>query len=158
MTKDKKYSRYGFVVDIPFIILFIFYLINARFLPEKNRNKTVNDVKIEVEIPGDERSPIIRSYENQDYESFSQKKKEGIKEEIKGRIEGDIPCADISGDPKILISFYDGKESVQPTCDVKIRMTVHPNTFYGKYEEEDKVIEGTLEKTMDLILIPWNNV
>ncbi|MDO5718991.1 MAG: hypothetical protein Q4P34_08400 [Tissierellia bacterium] len=144
MSKTRKYILYGLgTLVLLALIFFIFLQFNFRPTPEDKRNTIVNNVKMEVKIPGEERNPIIRTYELEEYESLSQEKKDRIKDEIKGRIEGDIPCVDIVLDPNITFIFYDGDNKVEPEGDVKIVLTAHHYTYNDKYDDS-KLIDGLL--------------
>lgn len=76
-------------------------------LPEEKRNISSSNIKMIVDMEDtDYRTPIIRTYTKEEFDSFDQDELDKIKDLVNGNIEGDIPALKIEDGRGILeISF-----------------------------------------------------
>lgn len=97
-----------------FIAIWAFLLLTFRPTPGYLRNTEADGVKIEAKISDDHRTPIIRTYTKEEFETFDQTKIDNIEDDVDGRVEGDIPCIDLLKENKIYISFYKDGQKIDP--------------------------------------------
>lgn len=129
------------------IIASIAYIIFATLpTPGFMRNQEADGVKIEVKISNDERSPIIRTYTKEEFDSFDQEKIEEINDKISGRIEGDLPRINLVSDNKIYINFYKDGKKVDPE-KTQVKITVHAADYRDPVKKRE--IEDKLSKEAD---------
>lgn len=129
------------------IIASITYIIFATLpTPSFMRNQEADGVKIEVEISNDDRSPIIRTYTKEEFDSFDQEKIEEINDKISGRIEGDLPRINLVSDNKIYINFYKDGKKVDPE-KTQVKITVHAADYRDPVKKRE--IEDKLSKEAD---------
>lgn len=129
----------------------IYISLMTRPLPEHKRNITETDAKIEVEIndKSETRTPIIRTYKEEDYNNFDEKKIEKIIDIINGNIEGDIPAVYIKDDNDIIyITFLkDGKElDPDNTPDIEIEFTEDSSETASYTTEKNRIINDKLKQ------------
>lgn len=129
------------------IIASIAYIIFATLpTPSFMRNQEAGGVKIEVKISNDDRSPIIRTYTKEEFDSFDQEKIEEINDKISGRIEGDLPRINLVSDNKIYINFYKDGKKVDPE-KTQVKITVHAADYRDPVKKRE--IEDKLSKEAD---------
>ncbi|WP_324822906.1 hypothetical protein [Sinanaerobacter sp. ZZT-01] len=141
---------------VVFSLLLIFALIilgGALFLryafsptADDKRNLSFGDAELSVEIVnGSFVKPIIRTYELEEYQSFSEAKREKIQNQTLGKIEGDIPCVYLDGTKESLkFSFKKDGVKTKPDHDPEIQLTSYPVTTED--QEPERVITGSLLK------------
>ena len=114
--------------------------------PDDQRNLSFADVELSVEIEnGSPVKPIVRTYDLENYQSFSEKEKVKIQEQTMGKIEGDIPCVYLDGSEESLkFSFFENGIKAEPDDALEIKLTAHPAHFNDK--EPERVILDTLSK------------
>lgn len=125
------------------LVIAFFIFIRFAFLPTPDflRNQEVDGVKIEVQISNDDRSPIIRTYTKEEFDTFDQEKIDNIEDDVDGRVEGDIPCIDLLEDNKIYVSIYKDGQKIDPE-KAKIKITAHASDY--KDPTKTRHIEGEL--------------
>lgn len=125
------------------LVIAFFIFIRFAFLPTPDflRNQEVDGVKIEVQISNDDRSPIIRTYTKEEFDTFDQEKIDNIEDDVDGRVEGDIPCIDLLEDNKIYVSIYKDGQKIDPD-KAKIKITAHASDY--KDPTRTRHIEGEL--------------
>ena len=124
-----------------FIAIWAFLLLTFRPTPGYLRNTEADGVKIEAKISDDHRTPIIRTYTKEEFETFDQTKIDNIEDDVDGRVEGDIPCIDLLKDNKIYISFYKDGKKIEPE-KTHIEITAHASDY--KDPTKTRHIEGEL--------------
>lgn len=131
------------VISLVLLVIAVFVFIRFAFLPtpEFLRNQEVDGVKIEVQISDDDRSPIIRTYTKEEFDTFDQTKIDNIEDDVDGRVEGDLPCIDLLKDNKIYVSFYKDGQEIDPD-KAKIKITAHASDY--KDPTKTRHIEGEL--------------
>ena len=123
------------------IAIWAFIILTFRPTPEYLRNTEADGVKIQVQISDDDRSPIIRTYTKEEFDTFDQTKIDNIEDDVDGRVEGDLPCIDLLKDNKIYISFYKDGKKVDPE-KTHIEITAHASDY--KDPTKTRHIEGEL--------------
>ena len=128
------------------IAMWTFIFLTFRPTPGYLRNTEADGAKIEVQISNDKRSPIIRSFTKEEFDSFDEEKIEEINEKVGGRMEGDIPCIHLLDDEKIYINFYkDGKKLDPEKAHIKI--TAHASDYKDPIKRRE--IQGDLVREDD---------
>lgn len=116
--------------------------------PDNKRNISETDAKIEVEVsdPGETRAPIIRTYKQDDYNSFNEKEIKELMSTIRGNIEGDIPAVNVKDDKNIVyITFLkNGKViDLDGIPDIEIEVSEgSADTVENKIVINDKLIKA----------------
>ncbi len=122
-------------------------------LPEEKRNITTTNIKMIADISDKVgRSPIIRTYTKEEFDSFSENELKKIRNIVSGNIEGDAPTSEIEdGTGTIEISFEMVEENDNFTVTGKIVPDNIPSikiwalsTLNSK--EEPELISGELIK------------
>lgn len=135
------------VIGLVLLVIAVFVFIRFAFLPTPDflRNQEVDGVKIEVQISNDDRSPIIRTYTKEEFDTFDQEKIDNIEDDVDGRVEGDLPCIDLLKDNKIYVSFYKDGQKIDPD-KAKIKITA-----YSDYRDpvDKRKIEGDFKQETD---------
>ncbi|WP_311492302.1 hypothetical protein [uncultured Anaerococcus sp.] len=124
-----------------FIAIWAFLLLTFRPTPGYLRNTEADGVKIEAKISDDHRTPIIRTYTKEEFETFDQTKIDNIEDDVDGRVEGDIPCIDLLKENKIYISFYKDGQKIDPE-KTHIEIIAHASDY--KDPTKTRHIEGEL--------------
>lgn len=129
------------VIGLVLLVIAVFVFIRFAFLPtpEFLRNQEVDGVKTEVQISDDDRSPIIRTYTKEEFDTFDQEKIDNIEDDVDGRVEGDLPCIDLLEDNKIYLTFYKDGKKIEPD-DAHIKITAHASDY--KDPTKTRHIEG----------------
>lgn len=139
------------------IVIFIFimgaFLIIAwltRPTPDHKRNISETDARIEVSFSDERetRNAIIRTYKEEEYKNFDEKKISKIMDIIGGNIEGDIPAVHLrEGKNKIYVSFFKDDREVIPDHIPEIEIIVldHIEGTGSEAVYEDKIIKDKLE-------------
>lgn len=125
------------------IAIWIFILLTFRPTPGYLRNMEADGVKIEVQISDDDRSPIIRTYAKEKFDTFNQDKIENIEDDIDGRVEGDLPAIHLIKDKKIYVSFYKDGKKIDPE-KAKIKIIAHAADYRDPVKK--RKIEGNFTK------------
>lgn len=128
------------------IAIWIFILLTFRPTPEYLRNMEADGVKIQVQISDDDRTPIIRTYTKEKFDTFNQDKIENIEDDIDGRVEGDLPAIHLIKDKKIYVSFYKDGQKIDPE-KAKIKITAHAADYRDPIKK--RKIEGNFTKEAD---------
>ena len=144
------------VFKILFIILAILFVLAMILFaaaqiyfsptPESKRNNSVHGVKVNIKVSNDERKPIIRTFEKEEFESLPESKVMKVRDKIAGRIEGDIPCIHLNEDNKIYFTFEKDGEVYHPEIP-KIKIFASASHYDDK--QKQKVIEGELDRLDD---------
>ena len=144
------------VFKILFIILAILFVLAMILFeaaqiyfsptPESKRNNSVHGVKVNIKVSNDERKPIIRTFEREEFESLPENKIMKLRDTIDGRIEGDIPCIHLIEDNKIYFTFEKDGEVYQPEIP---KIKIFASASYYDDKQKQKVIEGELDRLDD---------
>lgn len=136
------------IIGLIFLVIAVFIFIRLVFLPTPDflRNQEVDGVKIEVQISDDDRSPIIRTYTKEKFDTFDQDKIDNIEDDVDGRVEGDLPCVHLIKDKKIYVSFYKNGEKVNPEKS-QIKITAYAADYRDPVDKRE--IEGNFTKEAD---------
>lgn len=141
-----KVAKVFAVVIILTIILFTAIQIYFSPTPNFRRNNSMNGVKVNIQVSNDERKPIVRTFEIEEFESLPESKVMKVRDKIAGRIEGDIPCIHLNYDNKIYFEFTkDGKVYDPEIPKIKIFASV---SHYAD-DQKQRVIEGELDRLDD---------
>ena len=149
-------SKTAKVFKILFIILAIIFVLAMILFaaaqiyfsptPESKRNNSVHGVKVNIKVSNDERKPIVRTFEREEFENLSENKLMKVKDTVGGRIEGDIPSIHLNEDNKIYFTFEKDGEVYQPEIP-KIKIFASASHYDDK--ERQRVIEGELDRLDD---------
>lgn len=120
---------------------------STKALPEEKRIISISDDKMMVAL-GDWRTPIIRTYTKEEYNSFTEKELDEIKDIINGNIEGDVPALRLEGGKGLLLIHFLNKEEakIKPESVAKIKLFILDSLFS---EEEPIVIEDIFTENQD---------
>lgn len=129
-----------------FIAIWIFILLTFRPTPGYLRNTEADGVKIEAKISNDDRSPIIRTYTKEEFDTFDQEKIDNIEDDVDGRVEGDLPAIHLIKDKKIYVSFYKDDKRIDPE-KAHIKITAHAADYRDPIKK--RKIEGNFTKEAD---------
>ncbi len=123
-------------------ILFLHFTVTPT--TDSKRNLSDGDTQLLLEMQNASPvKPIIRTYELEKYQSFSEEKQEKIQKTTMGKIEGDIPCVYLDGAPESLkFSFKKEGEYVKPDDIPEIQITSYPSESEEK--EGMRIITGKL--------------
>ncbi|MDU7150732.1 MAG: hypothetical protein E6312_01525 [Peptoniphilus grossensis] len=136
------------IFSIIFILLVIFFVglhIYRSPKPELKRNNSVHGVKVNVKVSDDERTPIIRTFEREKFESLPEHKLMKLRDTIAGAVEGDIPSIDLNKDNKFYVEFIDKGEVYEPEIP---KIKIFADSYYNDKTRET-VIEGELDRLDD---------
>ena len=136
------------IFSIIFILLVIFFVglhIYRSPKPELKRNNSVHGVKVNVKVSDDERTPIIRTFEREKFESLPEHKLMKLRDTIAGAVEGDIPSIDLNKDNKFYVEFIDKGKVYQPEIP---KIKIFADSYYNDKTWET-VIEGELDRLDD---------
>ncbi|WP_297393255.1 hypothetical protein [uncultured Peptoniphilus sp.] len=144
------------VFKILFIILAILFVLAMILFaaaqiyfsptPESKRNNSVHGVKVNIKVSNDERKPIVRTFEREKFENFSEKEIVKLRDTIAGRVEGDIPCIHLSEDNKFYVEFINKGKVYEPEIP-RIKIFVYSSPFDDN--QKQRVIEGELDRLDD---------
>lgn len=128
------------------IAIWAFILLTFRPTPGYLRNTEADGVKIEAKISDDDRTPIIRTYNKEEFDSFEYEKLAKIEDDVDGRVEGDLPAIHLIRDKKIYVSFYKDGQKIDPE-KAQIKITAHAADYRDPVKKRE--IEGKLSKEAD---------
>lgn len=144
------------VFKILFIILAILFVLAMILFeaaqiyfsptPESKRNNSVHGVKVNIKVSNDERKPIIRTFEREEFESLPESKVMKVRDKIAGRIEGDIPCIHLIEDNKIYFTFEKDGEVYQPEIP---KIKIFASASHYDDNQKERVVEGELDRLDD---------
>ena len=141
-----KVAKVFAIVIILTIILFAAIQIYFSPTPNFRRNNSMNGVKVNIQVSNDERKPIVRTFEREEFESLSESKVMKVRDKIAGRIEGDIPCIHLNYDNKIYFEFTKDGKVYEPEIP-KIKIFVSASHYAD--DQKQRVIEGELDRLDD---------
>lgn len=149
-------SKFVKVFKILFIILAILFVLAIILFaaiqicfsptPDSKRNNSVHGVKVNVQVSNDERKPIVRTFEREKFENFSEKEIMKLRDTIGGRVEGDIPCIHLNEENKIYFTFESGGEVYQPEIP---KIKIFASASHHDDKQKQRVIEGELDRLDD---------
>lgn len=136
IKKYKKEILFAFILLFVIIPMYLNFVV-FRPLKESKRNISTSDVSLQMDIKGDERSLIIRTYELEEYNNLTAKKKEKIKKLVNGNIEGDIPCL-ILEEPNNKIDLVFTKNGQEVKAE-DVNVTITSESYYSlKNKKQEK--------------------
>ena len=141
-----KVAKVFAIVIILAIVLFAGIQIYFSPTPDFRRNNSVHGVKVNIKVSNDERKPIVRTFEKEEFENLSENKLMKVKDTVDGRIEGDIPCIHLNEDNKIYFTFERAGEVYSPEIP-KIKIFASASHYDDK--EKQRVIKGELDRLDD---------
>lgn len=136
------------IFSIIFILLVVFFVglhIYRSPKPELKRNNSVHGVKVNIKVSNDERTPIIRTFEREKFESLPEQKVMKLRDTIAGAIEGDIPSIHLNKDNKFYVEFINKGEVYEPEIP---KIKIFADSYYNDKTRET-VIEGELDRLDD---------
>ena len=136
------------IFSIIFILLVIFFVglhIYRSPKAEVKRNNSVHGVKVNIKVSDDERTPIIRTFEREKFESLPEQKVMRLRDTIAGAIEGDIPSIDLNKDNKFYVEFSKNGNVYEPETP---KIKIFADSYYNDKTRET-VIEGELDRLDD---------
>ncbi|MDU5806885.1 MAG: hypothetical protein E6Z55_05340 [Peptoniphilus harei] len=149
-SKPKKFFKILFIIAAILIVLAMILFVAAQIYfsptPESKRNNSVHGVKVNIKVSNDEREPIVRTFEREKFENFSEKEIVKLRDTIAGRVEGDIPCIHLSEDNKIYFTFESGGEVYQPEIP---KIKIFASASHYDDNQKQRVIEGELDRLDD---------
>lgn len=136
------------IFSIIFILLVIFFVglhIYRSPKAELKRNNSVHGVKVNIKVSNDERTPIIRTFEREKFESLPEQKVMRLRDTIAGAIEGDIPSIDLNKDSKFYVEFSKNGKVYEPETP---KIKIFADSYFNDKTRET-VIEGDLDRLDD---------
>lgn len=136
------------IFSIIFILLVIFFVglhIYRSPKPELKRNNSVHGVKVNIKVSEDERTPIIRTFEREKFESLPEQKVMRLRDTIAGAVEGDLPSIDLNMDNKFYVEFIDKGKVYEPEIP---KIKIFADSYFNDKTRET-VIEGELDRLDD---------
>ena len=136
------------IFSIIFILLVIFFVglhIYRSPKAELKRNNSVHGVKVNIKVSDDERTPIIRTFEREKFESLPEQKVMRLRDTIAGAIEGDIPSLDLNKDNKFYVEFSKNGKVYEPEIP---KIKIFADSYFNDKTRET-VIEGELDRLDD---------
>jgi len=101
------------------ILLYVNWAITP--IPEGKRNISNTDVKMLIDIADvANRTPIIRTYTKEEFDSFNENELKKIKDLVSGNIEGDVPTLKIENGKGIFKISFEKNEKNGEEIEVKI--------------------------------------
>ena len=141
-----KVAKVFAVVIILTIILFTAIQIYFSPTPNFRRNNSMNGVKVNIQVSNDERKPIVRTFEREEFESLPESKVMKVRDKIAGRIEGDIPCIHLNYDNKIYFEFTKDGKVYDPEIP---KIKIFASASHYADDQKQRVIEGELDRLDD---------
>ena len=141
----KKLIKIFSIIFILLVILFIGLHIYRSPKPELKRNNSVHGVKVNIKVSNDERTPIIRTFEREKFESLPEQKVMRLRDTIAGVIEGDIPSIHLNKDNKFYVEFTKNGKVYEPEIP---KIKIFAESYYNDKTRET-VIEGELDRLDD---------
>ena len=141
-----KVAKVFAIVIILTIILFAAIQIYFSPTPIFRRNNSMNGVKVNIQVSNDERKPIVRTFEREEFESLPESKVMKVRDKIAGRVEGDIPCIHLNYDNKIYFEFTKDGKVYEPEIP-KIKIFASASHYVDN--QKQRVIEGELDRLDD---------
>lgn len=141
-----KVAKVFAVVIILTIILFAAIQIYFSPTPNFRRNNSMNGVKVNIQVSNDERKPIVRTFEREEFESLPESKVMKVRDKIAGRIEGDIPCIHLNYDNKIYFEFTKDGKVYEPEIP---KIKIFASASHYADDQKQRVIEGELDRLDD---------
>lgn len=149
-SKTAKVFKILFIIAAILFLLAIILFVAAQIYfsptPDFRRNNSVHGVKLNVQVSNDERKPIIRTFEKEEFENLSENKLMKVKDTVDGGIEGDIPCIHLNYDNKIYFEFTKDGEVYEPEIP-KIKIFASASHYEDK--QKNRIIEGELDRLDD---------
>lgn len=141
-----KVAKVFAIVIILTIILFAAIQIYFSPTPNFRRNNSMNGVKVNIQVSNDERKPIVRTFEREEFESLPESKVMKVRDKIAGRIEGDIPCIHLNYDNKIYFEFTKDGKVYDPEIP---KIKIFASASHYADDQKQRVIEGELDRLDD---------
>lgn len=141
-----KVAKIFAIVIILTIILFAAIQIYFSPTPNFRRNNSMNGVKVNIQVSNDERKPIVRTFERNEFESLPESKVMKVRDKIAGRIEGDIPCIHLNYDNKIYFEFTKDGKVYEPEIP---KIKIFASASHYADDQKQRVIEGELDRLDD---------
>ena len=149
-SKTTKVFKILFIIAAILILLAIILFVGLQICfsptPDSKRNTSVNGVKVNIKVSNDDRKPIVRTFEKEKFENFSEKEIVKLRDTIAGRVEGDIPCIHLSEDNKFYVEFINKGKVYEPEIP-RIKIFVYSSPFDDN--QKQRVIEGELDRLDD---------
>ncbi|MFR7872966.1 hypothetical protein [Peptoniphilus grossensis] len=96
-------------------------------------------------MSNDERTPIIRTFEREKFESLPEQKVMRLRDTIAGAIEGDIPSIDLNKNNKFYVEFSKNGNVYEPETP---KIKIFADSYYNDKTRET-VIEDELDRLDD---------
>ncbi|MFR8506706.1 MAG: hypothetical protein ACLVCA_06660 [Peptoniphilus sp.] len=141
-----KVAKVFAIVIILTIILFAAIQIYFSPTPNFSRNNSMNGVKVNIQVSNDERKPIVRTFDREEFESLPESKVMKVRDKIAGRIEGDIPCIHLNYDNKIYFEFTKDGKVYEPEIP---KIKIFASASHYADDQKQRVIEGELDRLDD---------
>lgn len=141
-----KVAKVFAIVIILTIILFAAIQIYFSPTPIFRRNNSMNGVKVNIQVSNDERKPIVRTFEREEFESLPESKVMKVRDKIAGRVEGDIPCIHLNYDNKIYFEFTKDGKVYEPEIP---KIKIFASASHYADDQKQRVIEGELDRLDD---------
>ena len=141
-----KVAKVFAIVIILTIVLFAAIQIYFSPTPNFRRNNSMNGVKVNIQVSNDERKPIVRTFEREEFESLPESKVMKVRDKIAGRIEGDIPCIHLNYDNKIYFEFTKDGKVYEPEIP---KIKIFASASHYADDQKQRVIEGELDRLDD---------
>ena len=140
-----KVAKVFAILILLVIILFVGLHIYRYPKAELKRNNSVHGVKVNIKVSDDERTPIIRTFEREKFESLPEQKVMKLRDTIAGAVEGDIPSIHLNKDNKFYVEFINKGEVYEPEIP---KIKIFADSYYNDKTRET-VIEDELDRLDD---------
>lgn len=142
------------IISILLIILIgINILINFIFKPTPGHKRNISEADVEIRVDindkNETRTPIIRTYKEEDYKKFDEVKIGKIIDIVSGKVEGDIPAIHLKDEKDIIyVSFSKNKQEITPDYvpDIEIEVPKEWASTAPYNTEENRIIKDKFKK------------
>lgn len=144
---NKGIKIIGIILGIIILLLLAFFIIlhiASMPTPDFLRNESVDGVMMTAKVSDDERKPIIRTFEASEYENLTEDEVQDVKDEVFGRVEGDIPAIHLNMNRNVYFKFHRKKNIIKLDEDPKIKIFAAAS-HYKDEDKELREIDGVLK-------------
>lgn len=163
IDRHRKFAKWGWLIIGILIaaLLVMGFVTGGQGTPNEERNRSETDAAMYLNLPDQTPSrAIVRTFDKEEWEQFSQRKRAKIIDELSGRIEGDMPCLHVLShegnpgkQPKIRPVFQDLYQNNRiPDRPAKVTITAYENCvkpFLENKEIRQKKWQAKLQQDED---------
>lgn len=144
---NKGIKIVGIIIGIIILLLLAFLaILHIVSMPTPNflRNESVDGIMMTAKVSDDERNPIIKTFEASEYENLTEDEVQDVKDEVFGRVEGDIPAIHLNMNKNVYFKFHKEKNIIKLDEDPKIKIFAAASDYRDE-DKELREIDGVLK-------------